>query len=102
MQRIVLFIIGLLLFVSCCESTENSSINYNITYTTTYKRINVKDEYKIIGYSDHMRIYVFEIDNHEYIGDPYSGYFIHSPNCNCHKEKESCTSSDFLSQPSWY
>lgn len=101
MQRIILFIVSLLLFVSCCESPENSSV-YDVTYTTTYKRINVKDEYKIIGYSDHMRIYVFEIDGHEYLGDPYSGYFIHSPNCNCHKEKETCTSSDFLLQPSWY
>lgn len=102
MRKIVLFIFSLLLFTSCCGSVENSSINHDVTYTTTYKRINVKDEYKITGYSDHMRIYIFEIDGHEYIGDPYSGYFIHSPSCNCHKEKESCTSSDLYSQPSWF
>ena len=66
MQKIILFIVSLLLFVSCCEPTKNSSVNYDVTYTTTYKRINVKDEYKIIGYSEHIRIYVFEIDGLNY------------------------------------
>lgn len=82
MQRIVLFIISLLLFVSCCESTDNVDIGY----TNTYKSINVKDEYKVYGYCDYIRVYVFEIDNHEYIGSPYSENFIHSPNCKCHEK----------------
>ena len=98
MQRIILFIISLLLFVSCCDSSTDTSVSYR----DTYKSIQVKEEYKICGYGTHIRIFIFKIEGHEYIGDPYSDYFIHSPNCNCHKEKETCTSSDFLSQPSWY
>ena len=98
MQRIILFILSLLLSISCCENSTDT----NVSYTDTYKSIQVKEEYKVYGYNTHTRIFIFEIEGHEYIGDPCSNYFIHSPNCNCHKEKETCTSSDFLLQPSWY
>lgn len=99
MRKIILLILELILCLSCCESS-NSSIDYNISYTHEYKRINVKDEYKVFGYDDYIRVYVFDIDGHEYIGNPSIEYFIHSPNCKCHKKL--CTSSDLLSQPSWY
>lgn len=96
MQRIVLFTLSLLMIIGCCSNSTDT----NVSFTNTYKSIQVKEEYKVYGYNTHTRIFVFEIEGHEYLGDPYSNYFIHSPNCKCHKE--SCTSSDSLYQPSWY
>lgn len=79
MQRIVLFTLSLLMIIGCCGNTDTS-----VSFTNTYKSIQVKEEYKVYGCTTHTRIFVFEIEDHEYIGDPYSNYFIHSPNCNCH------------------
>lgn len=86
----------LILVVSCCVSTGQ------VGYTDSYETIQAKNEYVVRGYNNAMRIYVFDINDHEYIGNVYSDTFIHSPNCKCHKEKETCTSSDLLSQPLWY
>lgn len=66
--------------MGCCSNSTDTSVSF----TNTYKSIQVKEEYKVYGYSTYTRIFVFEIEGHEYLGDPYSNYFIHSPNCKCH------------------
>jgi hypothetical protein len=67
------------MIIGCCGNSTDT----NVSFTNTYKTIQVKEEYKVYGYNTHTRIFVFEIEGHEYIGNPYSNYFIHSPNCNC-------------------
>ena len=100
MKKILILLFITVLTVSCCEITASSN-SQEITYSSDYSEIPSK-AYKVYGYSSHTTLSVFELDGHEYIVNMYSDYFIHSPNCKCHKEKETCTSSDSYSAYSWY
>lgn len=72
MKKLILF--TFILFTSC---------NNNVETNIFQQEILVKQEYRVKGSTSSMLIYIFEIEGHEYIGDVYSDYFIHSPNCKC-------------------
>ena len=90
MKKFLILLIIAVISTACCEmpvSTPSDEIPSKV--------------YRVYGYSSHTQLSVFELDGHEYIVNMYSDYFIHSPNCKCHKEKETCTSSDLSSLYSW-
>lgn len=90
--------------MGCCASGDYQSQPKSQIETPSISTIFGK-MYRVKFPNCNSFIGTFIIDNHEYIGC-YDGsnasltHFIHSPNCKCHNEL--CTSSDCLSQPSWY
>jgi hypothetical protein len=99
MKKFLILLIIAVISTACCEM-PTSTTSTKVTYSSDYSEIPSK-VYKVYGYSSHTLLSVFELDGHEYIVNMYSDYFIHSPNCKCHKEKEPCTSSDSSSLYSW-
>lgn len=99
MKKFLILLIIAVISTACCEMPASTTSN-EITYSSDYSEIPSK-VYKVYGYNHYTLLNVFELDGHEYIVNMYSDYFIHSPNCKCHKEKEPCTSSDLSSLYSW-
>lgn len=99
MKKFLILLIIAVISTACCEMSTSTTSD-KITYSSDYTNIPSK-VYIVCGYSSRTQLSVFELDGHEYIVNMYSDYFIHSPNCKCHKEKETCISSDSSSLYSW-
>ena len=103
MKKFLILLIIAIISIACCEITASTTSD-EITYSQEYTKI-PSSVYKVYAYGSHTVFSVFELDGHEYIVNMYSDYFIHSPNCKCHKEtkpeKETCTSLDLSSLYSW-
>lgn len=56
MQRIILFTLSLFMIIGCCGNSTDT----NVSFTNTYKTIQVKEEYKVYGYNTHTRIFVLK------------------------------------------
>lgn len=103
MKKFLILLIIAVISTACCEMPASTTSN-KVTYAPNYSEIPSK-VYKVYGFSSHTMLSVFELDGHEYIVNMFSDYFIHSPNCKCHKEtkseNETCTSSDLSLLYSW-